>query len=81
MATLLTAGLTICVGLACGPCLAQTATVPGEPKAPKMVALELGGKVLQSAAPLKPFDLYMLGFHPIMTIRNSRWKRITIAIR
>jgi hypothetical protein len=49
--------------LGAGPaCVAQ---VPGEPKSPKTVALEAGAKILQSSTPLKPFDVYMVGFHPM----------------
>ena len=44
---------------------AQAQHVPGEPKSPKTVALEAGAKVLQSSAPLKPFDIYLSGFHPL----------------
>jgi hypothetical protein len=43
-------------------CVAQ---VPGEQKSPKTVALEAGAKILQSSTPLKPFDVYMVGFHPM----------------
>lgn len=57
---------------ACGLCavaLAQPAAAPaptpGAPKTPKTVALEAGAKVLQSAAPLRPFDVYLVGFHPM----------------
>lgn len=56
-------GIAFALGvLASAACVAQ---VPGEPKSPKTVALEVGAKVLQSNAPLKPFDVYMVGFHPI----------------
>lgn len=51
------------VALGCGSaCIAQ---VPGEKKTPKTVALEAGAKILQSNAPLKPFDVYLVGFHPM----------------
>jgi hypothetical protein len=43
-------------------CLAQ---VPGDKKTSKTLALEAGAKVLQSNAPLKPFDVYIVGFHPM----------------
>lgn len=43
-------------------CLAQVA---GAPKSPKTVALEAGAKILQSNAPLHPFDVYLVGFHPM----------------
>jgi hypothetical protein len=39
--------------------------VPGESKSPKTSALEVGAKVLQSNAPLKPFDMHLSGFHPM----------------
>lgn len=46
-----------------GPvCLAQ---VPGEQKTPKTAVLEAGAKILQSSTPLKPFDIYIVGFHPM----------------
>lgn len=49
-----------------GACLAQQAPhVPGEPKSPKGIALEAGAKALQSSTPLKPFDVYLVGFHPM----------------
>jgi len=49
-----------------GACFAQQAPhVPGEPKSPKGIALEAGAKALQSSTPLKPFDIYMVGFHPM----------------
>lgn len=43
---------------------AQTAP-PGAEKSPKIKTLEAGAKVLQSNAPLKPFDIYVNGFHPM----------------
>lgn len=49
---------------ACSLSLAQQA-VPGEKKTPKTVALETGAKVLQSNTPLKPFDVHLVGFHPM----------------
>ena len=60
-----TAALALLASIACGACLAQTAPVPGEPKSAKTIALEAGAQVLQSAAPLRPFNLYMVGFHPM----------------
>lgn len=41
------------------------ADVPGDPKTAKTRALEAGARVLQSQAPLRPFDVYLVGFHPI----------------
>lgn len=56
-------GVAVLIGmLASAACLGQA---PGQPKSPKTVALEAGGKLLQSNAPLKPFDVYMVGFHPM----------------
>lgn len=46
-------------------CSAQTPQVPGDPKSPKTVTLEAGAKLLQSSTPLKPFDVYLNGFHPM----------------
>ena len=37
----------------------------GEAKTPKMKILEAGAKLLQSNSPLKPFDIYLVGFHPM----------------
>jgi len=37
---------------------------PGTAKGPKFAALQLGAKALQSAAPLRGFDAYLVGFHP-----------------
>jgi len=49
---------------------AQQATEPdvipaGEAKTPKTRILEAGAKLLQSSSPLKPFDIYLVGFHPM----------------
>lgn len=37
----------------------------GEEKSTKTQMLELGAKVLQGNAPLGPFDIYLVGFHPM----------------
>ena len=37
----------------------------GEAKTPKTKILEAGAKLLQSSSPLKPFDIYLVGFHPM----------------
>lgn len=37
----------------------------GDPKAAKTKVLEVGAKTIQSDAPLKGFDIYMVGFHPM----------------
>lgn len=55
-------GTLAALAVATPACLAQ---VPGQPKAPKTVALEAGAKLLQSSTPLKPFDMYLVGFHPM----------------
>lgn len=52
----------LCAG---GAALAQEAGVPGEPKRATTRALETGAKILQSNAPLRPFDVYLVGFHPM----------------
>lgn len=47
-------------------CMAQQQThVPGEPKTPKTIGLEAGAKALQASTPLKPFDIHLVGFHPM----------------
>lgn len=44
----------------------QPSTVPaGDAKTPKTKMLEAGAKLLQSSSPLKPFDIYLVGFHPM----------------
>jgi Protein of unknown function (DUF1264) len=50
---------------ASGGAIAQQAGVPGDPKRPATRALETGAKILQGNAPLKPFDVYLVGFHPM----------------
>jgi hypothetical protein len=43
-----------------------TDTIPaGEEKTAKTRALELGAKLMQGNSPLKPFDIYLVGFHPM----------------
>ena len=44
---------------------AQQPVVPGTPKSPSTVALETGARLLQSNTPLRPFDVYLVGFHPM----------------
>ena len=41
------------------------ASPSGEAKTPKTRVLEAGAKLLQSTPPLKPFDIYLVGFHPM----------------
>ncbi|SDA15513.1 Protein of unknown function [Nitrosospira sp. Nsp18] len=50
--------------------MAQASSLPdtipaGEEKMAKTRALELGAKLLQGKSPLKPFDIYLVGFHPM----------------
>ena len=42
-----------------------TATPTGESKSGKTKILETGAKLLQSNAPVKGFDIYLVGFHPM----------------
>ena len=74
-------GIILCVALlpgaispasAAGPSVqvAQASSAPdtipaGEEKTAKTRALELGAKLLQRNSPLKPFDIYLVGFHPM----------------
>lgn len=44
---------------------AQDARPPGDAKTGKTQALETGSKLLQGNAPLDPFDVYLVGFHPM----------------
>jgi hypothetical protein len=45
---------------------AERKVIPeGEAKRPKTKILEAGAKLLQSTSPLKPFDIYLVGFHPM----------------
>lgn len=50
---------------ACSAPWARQAPIPGEPKSAKTVVLEAGARVLQSNSPLKPFDVHLVGFHPM----------------
>ncbi len=65
MIKLLSAVLVVFGSLVGPSALAQTTQVPGDQKSPKTVTLEAGAKVLQSNAPLKPFDIHLVGFHPM----------------
>ncbi|AXA92063.1 OBAP family protein [Massilia sp. YMA4] len=52
------------------PVLAQRDSPPtvgpaGAPKSAKTQVLEVGAKVLQGAAPMRGFDIYLVGFHPM----------------
>ncbi len=57
--------LLVSTGLAGTVGLAQNAQLPGDQKSAKTATLEAGAKILQSNAPLKPFDIHMVGFHPM----------------
>lgn len=63
------AGVLLLAVLASAACPAQQpqaqAPVPGDPKSPKTIGLEAGAKLLQSSTPLKPFDVHLVGFHPM----------------
>jgi len=62
------------------PALAQesqldttTKTIPpGEEKTPQTRILEAGAKLLQSKSPLKRFDIYLVGFHPMKGSPNDQ---------
>ncbi|HEY0062312.1 MAG TPA: OBAP family protein [Telluria sp.] len=57
---------TLLAGLfVCAASNAQKGPVPGEPKSARTSALEVGAKVLQANTPLKPFDIHLVGFHPM----------------
>jgi hypothetical protein len=52
------------------PALAQQPVAPsvgpaGAPKSAKTQVLEAGAKILQGAAPMRGFDIYLVGFHPM----------------
>lgn len=64
----------LCLAVAAGFPLqmaqAQETTQPkaapaGEPKSARTRTLEAGAKALQSSSPLQPFDVYLVGFHPM----------------
>lgn len=40
-------------------------TPPGASKSARTKALEAGARVLQASTPLRPFDIYLVGFHPM----------------
>jgi hypothetical protein len=42
-----------------------TTEVAGEPKTTKTGTLETGARILQADAPVKQFDVYLVGFHPL----------------
>ena len=65
MANLFIAGVAMLVGIACTASFAQSTAVPGNPKSASTIALEAGAKLLQSSAPLRPFDMHLVGFHPM----------------
>lgn len=47
-------------------------TPAGEEKTPKTRLLEAGAKLLQSKTPLKGFDIYLVGFHPMKESPNEQ---------
>ena len=50
-----------------------TVTIPaGEAKTPQTRVLEAGAKLLQSKPPLKRFDIYLVGFHPMKGSPNDQ---------
>ncbi|SCY11688.1 Protein of unknown function [Nitrosospira sp. Nl5] len=58
------------IGGPVSPVIAQESVPPvaapaGEAKTPKTKILEAGAKLLQGTPPLKPFDIYLVGFHPM----------------
>jgi hypothetical protein len=74
--TLGAATLAACSGMAASA-HAQEATQPkttpaGETKSAKTRALEAGAKLLQGAAPLRGFDVYLVGFHPMKDKPNQQ---------
>ncbi|HET7060709.1 MAG TPA: OBAP family protein [Nitrosospira sp.] len=54
-----------------GPGIAKTIPA-GEEKTPKTRLLEAGAKLLQSKTPLKGFDIYLVGFHPMKESPNEQ---------
>lgn len=64
------AGIVLAVNLALPLALAQEAVKPqtappGTTKSGKTKTLEFGAKALQGQAPVKGFDVYLVGFHPL----------------
>jgi len=50
-----------------------TRAIPaGEAKTPQTRVLEAGAKLLQSKSPLKRFDIYLVGFHPMKESPNDQ---------
>ena len=43
----------------------QEASPPGSDKSPRTRVLEAGARLLQQHAPLRPMDMYLVGFHPL----------------
>lgn len=81
-----TAAVVFFVALGSGCATAQSGSPPkttpeGEAKYGDTKMLEAGAKILQSNAPLKGFDVYMDGFHPMkdkpemqMEAHNTKWR-------
>ena len=64
------AAITLSSFLLAGGVLAQQTVKPvvvpaGEPKSVTTRTLEAGAKILQSNSPVKGFDIYLVGFHPM----------------
>lgn len=62
--------LTCLTGVAAPLAIAQEAVHPktapvGDAKSPKVRVLEAGAQAMQSKAPMKGFDIYLVGFHPM----------------
>lgn len=53
------------VGIGAQQAAPADTTPPGTAKSAKTKALEAGAKALQSNAPLEPFDVHLVGFHPL----------------
>lgn len=49
----------------CGAPTQTPTTPPGSDKSPKTQVLETGARLLQGQAPLRPMDVYLVGFHPM----------------
>lgn len=65
-AFMLTAVYAMATPLAFSQEASQPKTAPiGEAKSAKTKTLEAGAKTLQSSAPVKGFDIYLVGFHPM----------------
>ncbi|HZX27553.1 MAG TPA: OBAP family protein [Telluria sp.] len=57
--------LVAAAGVAAQQPSAPPSNPPGQAKAGKTAALEAGAHLLQSRAPVRGFDVYLVGFHPL----------------